>query len=174
MQFQQEPREESAALNQSFEPTKSGGNAAQPSAGRSPLSLEAAIKALEDSLPMGLEEGMQLYRVHRAQQPVSNQTSMVQGDAGVQKGLIPEDALRFLAQQVAEQVISTMAERGGLQDDSAEWRKRTDTLYADNRIMAEQVQRLISENEQLRNSKGNRDLELARYRHLAGNLYFKL
>lgn len=127
-----------------------------------PFSQE--LKVLEDSLPLNWEEGVLAYRQHQGLSRVGAENLQSNG---------VEPGWDELARQVADHVVSFMAEAKG-QTELDHWQSRTDALYSDNRIMAEQVQRLVDENDQLRASLSAAELELARHRHLMGNLYLKL
>jgi hypothetical protein len=122
------------------------------------------LKALEESLPLDFTEGLAAYRQHQGSRSLK---------AVSQPAATGEPGWDALARQVADHVVGYLVETTG-PSEAAHWRDRTDSLYADNRAMAEQLQGLVEENDQLRTALSAYELELAHYRHLMGNLYLKL
>lgn len=121
------------------------------------------LKVLEESMSLNLTEGLAAYREHQGLRSLKT--------AGLHTPEAPD--WDDLAKQVADHVVSYLAETTGL-SEAEHWQARNDALYEDNRAMAEHVQRLVEENELLRNSVSVCELELAHFRHLLGNLYLKL
>ena len=123
------------------------------------------LKELEESLSLGLDDGLEAYRQYQqARQAVSWE---------VVDEAPPESDWDELAKLVADHVMAYMSENP-LQAELDKMRSQMDEYYRDNRMMAEQVQRLLDENELLRRSMNNCELEVSRYRHLVGNLFLKL
>jgi hypothetical protein len=128
------------------------------------------LKELEESLSLGIEDGMEAYRRYqeaRQQEPLLDQDEWDDAPAA------DESDWDALAKLVANHVLSYVMDNP-LQAEVDKLRAQMDEMYRDNRLMAEQVQRLVTENDQLRHAAGACELELARYRQLAGNLYLKV
>lgn len=77
-----------------------------------------------------------------------------------------------LAEVVAAHVLAYM-QGVQSQDEIARWQKLAEEYHADNRVMARQVRELLKEKEQLTRRLAGYEIELARYRRLAGNLHIK-
>ncbi len=77
-----------------------------------------------------------------------------------------------LAEVVAAHVLAYM-QGVQSQDEIERWQKLAEEYREDNRIMARQVRELLKEKEQLTRRLAGYEIELARYRPLAGNLHIK-
>jgi uncharacterized circularly permuted ATP-grasp superfamily protein len=126
------------------------------------------LKELEETLSLGLDDGLEAYRQYQeARQSEQSETWEAVDET------IPESDWDELAKLVADHVLSYVMDNP-LQAELDKMRAQMDEYYRDNRVMAEQVQRLLDENDQLRRSMNACDLEISRYRHLVGNLFLKL
>jgi hypothetical protein len=126
------------------------------------------LKELEESLSLGIDDGMEAYRRYQEARQQSLQSEPEWNETSVD-----DSDWDALAKLVADHVLSYVMDNP-LQAELDKLRAQMGELYRDNRIMAEQVQRLVAENDQLRQTTGACELELARYRHMMGNLYLKL
>ena len=123
------------------------------------------LSELEESLAMGFHEGMAGFSGVRENPPSAEPVSHPADDAHW-------DAL---ARAVAEHVLSCLAEtQTPLKTELDKFRRQADEYYRDNRAMAVQIQRLLSEREQMNHALRAYELELARYRSLMGHIYFKV
>lgn len=127
-----------------------------------PFPVSDDLKELEETLSLDLEEGMEAFRQYRQSQHVQGHESG-SGDSDWDE----------LARLVADHVLAYMLDNP-FQGELNQLRGKMDEYYQDNRKMAQHVQQLVDENEQLRVSVSACELELARFRNLAGNLYFRL
>ena len=123
------------------------------------------LKELERNLSLDVEAGMRLYRHHQHR-----------GQTGLGHTAIPDaaDAPEWddLAKLVADHVLAYMLDNP-LQTDLAAMRRKNDQFYEDNRVMAKQVQELLSENDSLRTAVTAAEGEVARFQKIIGNLYLK-
>lgn len=127
-----------------------------------PFPVSDDLKALEETLSLDLEEGMEAFHQYRQSQH-AQENETVSGESDWDE----------LARLVADHVMAYMLDNP-FQGELNQLRGKMDEYYQDNRKMAQHVQQLVDENEQLRVSVSACELELARFRNLAGNLYFKL
>ena len=130
--------------------------------GESPFPFLDDLKALEDTLSLDLEEGLEAFREYQQSQ-----------QAALDEPMSGESDWDELARLVADHVLAYMLDNP-LQIELNQLRAKMDEYYQDNRKMAEHVHRLMEENEQLRVSVSACELEVARFRNLAGNLYLKV
>jgi hypothetical protein len=129
------------------------------------------LKELEESLSLGIEDGMEAYRRY---QEARQQEALAGGVGNAwEDEATDESDWDALAKLVANHVLSYVMDNP-LQAEVDKLRAQMDELYRDNRIMAEQVQKLVVENDQLRQATGACEVELARYRPLMGNLFLKV
>jgi hypothetical protein len=149
--------------NQPTDPKENSEPSAAPDVQSFPFAEE--LKELEETLSLGLDDGLEAYRQY--QQARQTETWEEVDEAP------PESDWDELAKLVADHVLSYVMENP-LQAELDKMRSQLDEFYRDNRIMAEQVQRLLDENDQLRRSMNGCELEVSRYRHLVGNLFLKL
>ena len=123
------------------------------------------LKKLEQTIPLNLEDGMQAYRQHQGgpQAGLWREESASGGEADQWDGL---------AKLVADHVLAYMLDNP-LQNQLDELRLKNDEYYRDNRAMAEQVRKLVEENEHLRHSLSKAEKELAHFQKLGGSFYLK-
>lgn len=126
------------------------------------------LKELEESLSLGIDDGMEAYRRYQEarQQSLQSEEEWTEPSAD-------DSDWDALAKLVASHVLSYVMDNP-LQAEVDKLRAQMNELYRDNRTMAEQMQRLVSENDQLRQAAGACELELARFKPMLGNLYLKL
>ncbi len=125
----------------------------------------AELKTLEQQISLNLEEGMQAYRQYQG---------------GTQAGLWREEAQSGsdeahwdgLAKLVADHVLAYLLDNP-LESQLQELRLKNEEFYRDNRTMAEQVRRLVEENDGLRRSLLKAERELATFHKLGGSFYIK-
>lgn len=122
------------------------------------------LQALEKDLSLGLEEGLQAYRQHQ-----NLQTGLWR-----EEGLKPSDEAHWedLAKLVADHVLAYMLDNP-LQNELQELKTQNKQYYKDNRAMAQQVRKLVDENDSLRKALNIAEKELATYHRLAGGFYVK-
>jgi hypothetical protein len=153
--------QESKRLPYSFESWSSLSEAPEEDI-RKTFPFSEDLKALEESVPFGFSEGMAGFErpePPRAPEPVMPDTA--------QWGEI--------ARIVADHVMNHMTElQHPLQTSLDKSRRQADEYYRDNRAMAVQIQKLLSEREQMAHALRSYELEIARYRNLLGNLYLKI
>ncbi len=130
--------------------------------GENPFPFSDDLKALEDTLSLDLEEGLEAFRQYRQGQ----QTELYEPVSS-------ESDWDELARLVADHVLAYMLDNP-LQIELNQLRAKMDEYYQDNQKMAEHVHRLMGENEQLRVSVSACELDVARFRNLVGNLYLKV
>jgi hypothetical protein len=120
------------------------------------------LKVLEQDLSLGFDEGLQAYRQHQANPQVG-----LGGSDSVEQAHW-EDLARLVADHVLAQVLDSPL-RHELQD----LRLKNEEYYQDNRLMSEQVRKLVDENAQLRNALHQAEKELRHFQPVAGGLYVK-
>lgn len=126
------------------------------------------LKELEESLSMGLSDV-----IGEADAGYFNDTPLP-SEAGPLP--VPDEA-RWdeLAKAVADHVITYMQEvQNPLYGELERQRRVAEEYLRDNRVMARQVQDLISEREELRRRLQAYELEVMRYRPVLGNLHVRL
>lgn len=160
----------SSDLSNEFEPESLLAQSAEGSAPENAFPFSEELKVLEESLSLGLEEGMEAYREHltqrssRLDEDTNSEVTVSEADA--------QSAWDELARQVAGHVVAHLAETS-LAAELDQSYALVERLYEDNRIMATHVQRLMEENEKLRHSLVESEAALARHKPLLGRLYLK-
>lgn len=140
-------------------------HAEAPEKSAAPAVAPTDLKALEQTLPLGLEEGLQSYRMHQAVPQM--------GLWRENTGKTAEEAhWEDFAKLVADHVLAYMLDNP-LQAELQDLRIRNDAFHKDNHAMAEQTHKLIAENEQLRNALHRAEQELASYHKVAGGFFIK-
>ncbi|MCE3234356.1 MAG: hypothetical protein K0Q50_536 [Vampirovibrio sp.] len=127
-----------------------------------PFPFSEDLRELEASLSLDLEEGLDAFQQHRQSGFAASAEELHHGNSDWDE----------LAKLVAEHVMAYMAESPA-QTELDMLRAKLNEYYADNRSMADHVQRLVEENEALRISVSACELELATFRNVIGNVYLK-
>jgi hypothetical protein len=120
------------------------------------------LKVLEQDLSLGFDEGLQAYRQHQAH----SQVGLGLSDSVEQAHW--EDLARLVADYVLAHVLDSP-----LRQELQDLRLRNGEYYQDNRLMSEQVRKLVDENAQLRNALHQAEKELRHFHPVAGGLYVK-
>lgn len=136
--------------------------AEEPSAQSFPFTED--LRVLEKGLSLGLDEGLQVYRQHQH----------LQTGLWREEGLKPSDETHWedLAKLVADHVLAYMLDNP-LQNELQDVKSQNKAYYKDNLAMAQQVRKLVDENDTLRSALGKAEKELASYHKLAGGFYVK-
>ena len=90
-------------------------------------------------------------------------------------GPAPAQEWDELADTVASYVMAYMqtSTQPATHEEVHRWQAMAQEYHADNRLMAAQLQRLLSEKDELTRRLAGYEIELARYRSIAGNIYLK-
>lgn len=141
------------------------------------------LKELEASLAMSFAESMAARRQAEDALLDANRTATVAEEPAALDSQQTDAAWAAMTAQVAAQVSADVAEQvavhleqvdSPLRKELAQQRRLIDEYYRDNRLMAEQVRQLLQERERLTQLVQAYEMDKIRYRHLLGNLYFRL
>lgn len=146
------------------EPDKTQDDVAERPAGKT-FPFAEDLEALQQNLSLGFDEGLQAYRQHR----MKPQAGVWQEapHASAEDGHWDD-----LAKLVADHVLAYMLEHP-LKEELRNLRAENREYYRDNRSMAEQVRKLVDENEHLRRALQKAENELTAFHKLAGSFYVR-